>query len=186
MLGATLAATPFFAEFEASSSDMQPSSGIVVQYVIVIAVEHSRTGRPMKTSMTESDWLSDFEDWSRGTCNSTATLAIYKALRDAGVFEVAYSRTKFQSRAHFLIPWKQPCFELVRATIHTHDRHYEAWISKNRWAEWPADWTAEFEQLTGFEPCMGEKTITWCLSKEGNTEKLIAWLQSKAERPSTA
>ena len=88
-----------------------------------------------KTEMTEQRWLEDFENWSLGTENSDTTKRIYDALKESGKFEINYSKSDFQSRAHFLIPWMHPNFELIRATIHVDNptkKKEEAWLNKDR------------------------------------------------------
>ena len=140
----------------------------------------------LKTEMTEQRWLDDFEKWSLGTENSATTKRIYDALKASGQFQINYSKSDFQSRAHFLIPWMHPNFELIRATIHVDNptkKKEEAWLNKDRAEDWPAEWKEEFKEMTGMEPGMGKKTIRWCLQDPANVDQLVEWLISKAQKP---
>lgn len=138
-----------------------------------------------KSAITERVWLEDFDKWSLDSVHAKTTKQIYDALKNSGEFNVKYSKSEFQSRAHFLVPWKCPNVELVRAIIHVgNPTHKEdAWIIKERFAEWPLDWEQEFKALTGEDACMGKSIVHWCVEDSGNVERLIEWLIAKARKP---
>lgn len=120
-------------------------------------------------------WLQAYDRCGKPTPENDAAKKVFNALEKCDLLIVDFEELPTQIRARFLVKR----FELIRVVVKPKSRR--VFVSYHE-KYWGTTWEDEFEEaVTGFQPCMGEKIVDWCVEHEGNTDKLIKWLIAKAK-----
>ncbi|MBX3417437.1 MAG: hypothetical protein KF851_07545 [Pirellulaceae bacterium] len=139
-----------------------------------------------RNSFSEKEWLEAYKRYSQDSIEkSLVSRKVYDALVSSGLFEIAYTKTVYQVRAHFRVNHNNVKVELVRSTIHTGEREglkKGVGMAKEHHEDWPDNWQNEFENEFGKRLDMSGDMVESCIHDDERLDRWIKWLLEKGEK----